>query len=155
MNFVQRMEKWGDAHHPKWIDFIRIVLGIILTLKGVQFINNMQPLVDLIAESGFLGSLSAGLLAHYVVFAHLLGGLMVAFGLLTRFACLVQIPVLLGAIIFINISGGIFQPHSELWLSVLILILLVFFVVEGSGKLSVDEWMRRNPDERPHRHKWG
>jgi uncharacterized membrane protein YphA (DoxX/SURF4 family) len=155
MNFVQRMEKWGDAHHPKWIDFIRIVLGIILTLKGVQFINNMQPLVDLIAESGFLGSLSAGLLAHYVVFAHLLGGLMVAFGLLTRFACLVQIPVLLGAIIFINISGDIFQPHSELWLSVLILILLVFFVVEGSGKLSVDEWMRRNPDERPHRHKWG
>jgi uncharacterized membrane protein YphA (DoxX/SURF4 family) len=155
MNFVQRMEKWGDAHHPKWIDFIRIVLGIILTLKGVQFINNMQPLVGLIAESGFLGSLSAGLLAHYVVFAHLLGGLMVAFGLLTRFACLVQIPVLLGAIIFINISGDIFQPHSELWLSVLILILLVFFVVEGSGKLSVDEWMRRNPDERPHRHKWG
>lgn len=155
MNFVQRMEKWGDAHHPKWIDFIRIVLGIILTLKGVQFINNMQPLVDLIADSGFLGSLSAGLLAHYVVFAHLLGGIMVACGLLTRFACLVQIPVLLGAIIFINISGGIFQPHSELWLSVLILILLVFFVVEGSGKLSVDEWMRKNPDEKPHKHKWG
>lgn len=155
MNFVQRMEKWGDTHHPKWIDFIRIVLGVILTLKGVQFINNLQPLVDLIDKSGFLGSLSAGLLAHYVVFAHLLGGLMVAFGLLTRFACLVQIPVLLGAIIFVNISGGIFQPHSDLWLSVLILILLVFFVVEGSGKLSVDEWMRKNPDERPHKHKWG
>ena len=155
MNFVQRMEKWGDAHHPKWIDFIRIVLGIILTLKGVQFINNMQPLVDLISDSGFLGSLSAGLLAHYVVFAHLLGGLMVDFVLLTRIACLVQIPVLLGAIIFVNISGGIFQPHSELWLSVLILILLIFFVVEGSGKLSVDEWMRKNPDEKPHPHKRG
>ena len=155
MNFIQRMEQWGDAHHPKWIDFIRIALGIILTMKGVQFINNMEPLTNMMANSKFLGSLSLGILAHYVVFAHLLGGLLIAFGLLTRFACLAQVPILLGAIIFINSSGGIMQAHSELWLSVLILILLAFFIVEGSGKLSIDEWMRKNSDEKPHKHKWG
>ena len=41
MNLVQRIEKWGDAHHPKWIDFIRITLGLVLVMKGFQYIN--QP----------------------------------------------------------------------------------------------------------------
>lgn len=155
MNFVERIEKWGDAHHPKWIDAIRIILGLILFIKGLQFINNMDTLSAIMARSRFLGNASLGLLAHYVVFAHLVGGLMIAFGLLTRFASIVQLPILLGAVIFINSSEGVFAPHSDLWLSLLILVLLLFFTVEGSGPVSVDEWMRKHPDERPHKHKWG
>jgi hypothetical protein len=34
---------------------------------------------------------------------------------------------LLGAVIFINSSNGVFQAYAELWLSVLCLFLLIFF----------------------------
>ena len=148
MNIIQRLEKWGDTHHSKWLDIIRIVLGIFLFLKGIEFINNMDRLADLMSQSAFLGTISLGILAHYVVFAHLVGGILIAFGLITRVACLVQIPVLLGAVIFIHSSGGILKPHEELWMSVLVLVLLIFFLIEGSGPISVDAWMAKHPEKK-------
>lgn len=148
MNLLHNIEKWGDAHHPKWLDFIRILLGIFLALKGVEFINNMEPLTNLIAKSEFLASISLGILAHYIVFAHLVGGLLIAFGLLTRLACIVQIPILLGAIILVNSSAGLLSPLAQLWVSVPVLLLLVYFLISGSGPLSVDEWMRTHPEKK-------
>lgn len=145
MSLIQNIERWGEAHHPKWLDLVRAVLGFFLFLKGVDFINNMEVLTAMMAKSDFLGSLSLGLLAHYVVLSHLVGGAMIAAGLLTRLACLIQIPILVGAILFVNASGGILAPYSTLWISVIVLALLIYFVIIGSGPLSVDEWMRGQP----------
>jgi hypothetical protein len=30
MTVIQRIEHWGDVHHAKWLDVIRIVLGILI-----------------------------------------------------------------------------------------------------------------------------
>jgi uncharacterized membrane protein YphA (DoxX/SURF4 family) len=143
MNLLHSVEKWGDTHHPKWLDIIRVVLGIFLVFKGIDFINHMDRLTNLMGRSRFLGSLSLGLLAHYIVFAHLVGGALIAAGLLTRLACLVQIPILIGAVFFINSSAGILAPYDVLWLSVIVLLLLVFFLIAGSGPLSVDRQMKK------------
>jgi uncharacterized membrane protein YphA (DoxX/SURF4 family) len=143
MNLLHSVEKWGDTHHPKWLDIIRVVLGIFLVFKGIDFINHMDRLTGLMGRSRFLGSLSLGLLAHYIVFAHLVGGALIAAGLLTRLACLVQIPILIGAVFFINSSAGILAPYDVLWLSVIVLLLLVFFLIAGSGPLSVDRQMKK------------
>jgi uncharacterized membrane protein YphA (DoxX/SURF4 family) len=62
--------------------------------------------------------------------------------------------VLAGAIFLVNMPAGVSQTNAELWLSIIILFLLVLFAIEGSGKLSFDEWMRTHSDERPHKHKW-
>ena len=147
MSIIQNIERWGAAHHPKWLDLIRAMLGFFLFLKGVAFINNMEVLTNLMAKSDFLGSLSLGLLAHYVVLAHLVGGAMIAAGLLTRLACLVQIPILLGAVFFVNSSAGILAPYAAFWVASLVLLLLIYFLISGSGPLSADEWMRKQPDK--------
>ena len=60
MNLINRLERWGDAHHPKWLDVIRIVLGIFLILKGMEYVKNMDQLGSIISNSGFLGALSTG-----------------------------------------------------------------------------------------------
>src|SRR5687768_303496 len=104
MNYLQRLEHWGDSHHPKWLDIIRIALGVFLCYKGFEFLNNMSAMLTLMSSSMSFGSFSLVLLGHYIVFAHLVGGFLLAIGVLTRFACLIQIPILLGAIIFINTS---------------------------------------------------
>ena len=102
MNYVQRLEHWGDTHHPKWIDLLRIALGVFLLFKGIEFANNMASIENLVKSTANFNDLLVVLLVHYILGAHLLGGVLLTFGLLTRFACLIQIPILLGAIIFVN-----------------------------------------------------
>lgn len=137
MNYLQRLEHWGDTHHPKWLDIIRIALGIFLCIKGYDFLKNMSMLTNLMAHNISFGHFSYILLGHYIVFAHLIGGFLLAIGVLTRFACLIQIPILLGAIIFVNFSGDLWRPYSEMVLSVVVLGLLIYFLIIGNGPWSV------------------
>src|SRR4051794_21947303 len=120
MNYVQRLEHWGDTHHPKWIDLLRIILGIFLCFKGIEFANNMSSVLNLMTGQVPFSSFMVMILFHYNVFAHLLGGVLLALGMLTRFACIIQLPILLGAIFFINLSPEVMRPFSELFLSILV-----------------------------------
>jgi putative oxidoreductase len=137
MTLLQRVEHWGDTHHSKWLDIVRIALGIFLCYKGIDFLNNMSGMMSLMAENVPFSSFMLILLGHYIVFAHIVGGFLIALGVLTRFACLIQIPILLGAIIFINSSGNMMRPYSELFISILILLILIFFLIVGNGPWSV------------------
>jgi uncharacterized membrane protein YphA (DoxX/SURF4 family) len=136
MNIVQRIEHWGDQHHPKWIDILRIGLGLFLCYKGIEFLSNMSAMLSLLSSKMSFGSFTIMMLSNYIAFAHLLGGTLLVLGLLTRFACLLQIPILIGAIVLINSSGDVFKPFSELGLSVLVLLLLIYFLIVGNGPWS-------------------
>ncbi len=133
MNIVQRVELWGDRHHPKWLDIVRIGLGIFLCFKGIQFLGNMSGMLNLMTTKMSFGSFTAVLMSNYIAFAHILGGILLILGVLTRFACLLQIPILLGAIFFINLSSDMYRPLSELYQSIIVLLLLVCFLVVGNG----------------------
>ncbi len=135
MNLLQRIESWGDRHHPKWIDFVRIGLGMFLFYLGVIFVQNRDALTALIDESPALTVMSFWL-AHYIVFAHLAGGLLITLGLLTRVAVIANIPVLLGAVLFVHSPTGLFSVYTQFGLSIIVLFLLIFFLIEGSGPVS-------------------
>jgi uncharacterized membrane protein YphA (DoxX/SURF4 family) len=146
MNTLQKIEAWGDRHHPKWLDLLRIILGFIILAKGYYYISNTEALQQMIANSR-VGQISF-LLAHYVAFAHLIGGVLIIVGLVTRVAILFQLPILFGAVLFINAKTGFFSADSsELWFTLLILFLLVFFLVEGSGPWSLDNYMKQHPEK--------
>jgi uncharacterized membrane protein YphA (DoxX/SURF4 family) len=132
MNLVQRVEHWGDAHHPQWLDLVRIALGAFLCYKGVDFLMNMGTMLDLITNRMSFGSFTSMLMSNYIAFAHILGGVLLILGALTRFACLIQIPILLGAIFFVN--SDLYRPFSALALPIIVLLLLIMFLVIGNGK---------------------
>lgn len=136
MNVVQRMEHWGDAHHPQWLDIVRIALGIFLCYKGVEFLTNMGGMLNLMTTKMSFGSFTSVLMSNYISFAHILGGILLILGVLTRFACILQIPVLLGAIFFISASPDMYRPFSELAIAIVTFLLLVLFLIVGNGKLS-------------------
>jgi uncharacterized membrane protein YphA (DoxX/SURF4 family) len=138
MNLVQRVEHWGDTHHPQWLDIVRIALGAFLCFKGVEYLYNMGAMLNLITNKMGFGSFSSMMMSNYISFAHLLGGILLILGVLTRFACLIQIPILLGAIFFVNLSpDNLYRPFSELLLSIVVLLLLILFLVVGNGKWSM------------------
>lgn len=142
MNFIHKVEVWGDTHQSKWFSLIRVLLGMIILFKGINFIQNTDAISTMIANSSV--SFYAVGMAHIVALAHLMGGLLIILGLLTRVAVSFQIPILLGAVIFINAQRGFFSMESELGISLLVLGLLFFFLIYGSGSYSVDEFMKKH-----------
>ena len=142
MNYVQRIENWAEGHQAKWLGILRILLGLIIFLKGLFFIMNTDAILAMVANSAI--DLYAVMLVHLVASAHLMGGILIMIGLITRIAILFQIPILVGAVAFVNAKTGFFSMQSELSLSIFVLALLVFFFLYGSGKFSIDEWMKKN-----------
>ncbi len=145
MTLVQKIEHWGDEHHPRWLDGIRIALGFILAAKGMMIIGNTAQVQFLLYSNHLFGfsELLVSMAIHIVVFIHLTGGTLIALGLLTRFAAVIQMPILLCAIVFVNIGQGFSVLNTELWLSVLVFCLLILFWIVGSGPLSVDTAIRK------------
>lgn len=137
MNLVQRVEHWGDTHHPQWLDIIRIALGIFLCYKGVEFLFNMGDMLALMTTKMSFGSFTSVLMSNYISFAHILGGILLILGVLTRFACILQIPILIGAIFFINASPDMYRPFSQLLLAIVVLLLLICFLILGNGRVAL------------------
>jgi len=137
MNLLQRLEYWGDRHHPRWMDIVRIALGIFLCYKGVDFIGHMSDLVSLMYSNTDTAPFFYILAGHYAAAAHILGGIFLILGVMTRLACLIQIPVLLGALFFLSTNKEMLRPYSELFLTLLVLLLLIYFLIAGNGPWSI------------------
>jgi uncharacterized membrane protein YphA (DoxX/SURF4 family) len=140
---ITKIEDWGNSHRPGWLDFFRIVLGCYITFKGFSFLNNIENLE--MSIQGMNMAYAGASMAHYIVFAHVLCGPLIALGLLTRIMCLVQLPILIGAVIWVNAPKGFMSlgSHMELEISVAVLFGLVVFMVFGAGKFSIDERRRK------------
>lgn len=143
MGMLHQLEQWSSTHHPRWLVFLRAALGIALFLKGISFMYDSVALEMLLAESGL--SFSYPILILFITWVHLLGGFLIIIGLLTRWAILPQIPILLGAVIFVNAPKGIFATQSEFTFSLVVLLMLIFFFAEGGGPLSLDNYFKKNP----------
>lgn len=143
MSMITNVESWGNSHRPGFLDIFRIALGIFLTFKGIQFITHMDELQN--TTSGITTWFAGAALAHYIIFAHILGGPLIAAGLFTRIVCLIQLPILIGAVIFVNSPKGFLSigNHMELWLSLLVLGGLVVFIIFGAGRYSIDAKRRK------------
>ncbi|HVW95521.1 MAG TPA: DoxX family protein [Mucilaginibacter sp.] len=144
MNLVHRVETWGDAHHPGFVDIIRVGLGLFLLFKGIAFMENTEYLKELIARQDVINIAPGVLMAlvYYVTFAHMVGGVLIALGILTRFGCLIQIPIVLGAVFMTGIFE--YQINALVWPSIAALIALILFLVLGSGPFSFDRYLANN-----------
>lgn len=136
----QGISRWADRHHPLWLDYLRIVFGIFLFVVGILFISDTAALQSLIATGRFGWASMA--IAHYVAFAHLVGGLLIAIGYQTRIMAALQLPILIGAVFFVDPNMGMYSGLPGFWMSLVTLILLLVFLVFGSGSFSVHRYMR-------------
>ena len=94
-----------------------------------------------------------GAVSHYVIPIHLVGGLLLAVGLLTRLAALVQMPILIGAIIYVWLPEmPFFEQRQNLEFSALVLFLLTLIFVYGAGRFSVDYLITRKESRQPQAH---
>lgn len=138
----QLFKAWAESHRELWLDCVRIYLGLGLLARGLLLMSNTTSpfFIDLLQRSD-QSWLMTGLILHYVTLAHLIGGILLTIGLLTRIAALIQIPVLAGAVFIVHRQDGLFAMGQSLEFSALVLFLLVVFVVSGAGRLSLDHFV--------------
>jgi putative oxidoreductase len=141
MNLHGKISAWDDKY-PFLFVILRIMLGLILAIRGIFFLTSIQPLFHLIRSSSLSGLNMDMTLALIISWVHLLGGTFIILGLLTRISAWAQIPILIGAVLFINLNSGLSQSFSELLLSVFVLILSALFAFGGAGKISMDNYAK-------------
>lgn len=138
---------WVDANRDVAFELVRMYLGVGLVLKAVHCIANPDILGAQLAQAGTLW-FEPAILAHYVIFAHLVGGIFLALGLFTRAAALVQVPVLVGALLYVHLPRlTAVGPREPLEFAGLVLFLLLVFAVFGSGRWSVDSYLAKSAAE--------
>ncbi|GAC1310780.1 MAG: DoxX family protein [Mucilaginibacter sp.] len=142
MNSLEKIKSWGDDHNPKWLGFFRIALGLLLIWKGIEFIINLDVLATFLREADLAdkigASVSITLIADIIISLHLIGGFCIALGVRTRLFCLFNLPVLIGAVFLVNLKDNLLKPYSGLWLSLIVLLALIGFLIEGNGQFAVE-----------------
>ena len=137
MKLIKSIENWLDIHHDIAYAFIRFFLGAALFVRGWILISDPDLMIKLAGTNQWYWWYS------YITVVHLVGGILLAIGFLTRFAALVQIPVLLGAIFYIHLQQGLMQVGQSLELSALVFVLLTIVFLFGSGKVAVDNYIAK------------
>lgn len=137
MDTIKTLNKWANSHTYLPLDLLRVALGIFLFIKGIHFMSDTAMLMSLFKP---LQNLAGGMIiVHYVAPAHFIGGVLIAFGLLTRWTIIAQIPILIGAIL-INFVGE--MNTDNLMLAIITLLICSFFLLYGSGKHSLDYYFK-------------
>lgn len=136
MKFIHEIILWFDKNTNLAYSLIRIFLGLALFIRGVILASDPAVITTLAGEDKIYWWYS------YITVAHIIGGISLAIGILTRFGSLFQIPVLFGAVFFVHLKQGLLSIGQSLELSVLVLVLLIIHFIFGAGQLSIDSRMK-------------
>ncbi len=137
MGTVKNLNKWANAHTYYPLDLLRVAFGVFLFVKGVEFMTNHEQMMVMAAP--FQDMPGGMIILHYIAPAHFVGGFLIVVGLLTRWASIAQVPILLGAILT-NFLGE--MNTTNLILAIVAFLVCIFFIVYGSGKHSADYYLK-------------
>jgi putative oxidoreductase len=130
------------TNHAAYIYFaIRLIAGFLLMLKGIYFVSHTNYLENAVTQA--TNGSSVDFLVNYIGFAHVFGGAFIMLGLLTRFAVILQLPIVVAAF-FYNMTPEAFGSGGELILSLVVLVMLVYILYRGSGPVSMDDYLKKH-----------
>jgi putative oxidoreductase len=122
----------------------RVILGGALFIKGVDFVRNKAVLKQVISETDLLDKFA--ILDTAIPWIHLLGGLLILIGMFTRIVIFIQIPFVVGAIIFLFNTKNTSFFSTEMIFAVTILLMLIIYLKFGDGFYSWKNLIHKERD---------
>ncbi len=144
MDSILKIEDWADQHRPAWMDYLRVLLGLVVLVKGFLFFDNRILINDYVLTHTFeyLNFMSA----QYVVLISFGGGILITAGLLTRFASLLNLPILIGEVFFVKMPDKFSFMNTNPVISIVVLLLLIVFAIYGAGSFSTEHYIQTHKD---------
>lgn len=137
MDAFKKIQNSLDSKLPTGYALIRIFLGLALFIRGYMIITNPDSILELgVKQQDFMWISLVGI-------AHLLGGLLLTIGFLTRLGALIQIPILFSATFFVYAHTKLMMGGQSFELASLVLFLLIIYFIYGSGSLSVKDYLKK------------
>lgn len=131
------MERFLGAYSPYIYAILRIVAGLLFAMRGSQklfgFPSSGKPAASLDALMGTAGVIE------------LVGGLMIAFGLLASVAAFIASGQMAVAYFMVHIKQAFLPIQNGGELAVLFCFLFLYIAARGSGAWSIDSLVRRTP----------
>jgi uncharacterized membrane protein YphA (DoxX/SURF4 family) len=137
MKQLNKIGEWFNTNHEFAYSLIRIILGVALLVRGLILLSDPAAISELAGQNKLYWWYS------YITIIHIIAGLLLTLGLLTRISALLQIPILAGAVFFIHMRQGLVTEGQSLELAALVLILLIVYFLFGSGSLSLDNYIAK------------
>lgn len=137
MDTIKNLQNSFDSKLATGYAFIRIFLGVALLIRGWMIITKPESILELgVEQQDFMWISLVGI-------AHLLGGILLTVGFLTRLGALMQIPILFSATFFVYAHTKLMMGGQSFELASLVLFLLIVFFIYGPGPFSVKSYIEK------------
>lgn len=137
MNIITKLEEWANGRINVSLDLWRILFGIFLFYKGISIFANKSDSFMII--SSLSGSDKGYFLLHFIVTTHVITGIFIAIGFLSRISTMMILPILIAAVVANFI--GMVSP-LDLLQAIAALVSCLCFMNYGSGKHSADHLLK-------------
>src|SRR5215472_2697391 len=119
-------------NRPNSYSFLRIITGLIILIRGFNFIFVMANLRSMIQANVTVFAAQSSALALIIAIPDVACGLFIAVGFVTRTSAIIHIPVLCVATVLVNIKQ-IGNNALEFALSLNTFFLVIVMTYKGSG----------------------
>jgi putative oxidoreductase len=117
---------------------LRLILGVVYIMHAYLAVVVFGP-AGMIAYQAKHGVPFSEIGTWYLIVAHGLGGIFLVLGLFTRWAALANVPVMLGALLFVHLKNGFWahaSPNGYEYVLVLLVVSLAVAMI-GGGALAL------------------
>jgi putative oxidoreductase len=118
------------------VTLLRLILGIVYIMHGYLALVINGP-AGMTAYNAKAGVPFPEIAAWYVILAHGLGGILLVLGLFTRWAALANVPVMLGALLFVHLPNGFWAFKNGYEYVLVLVVASVAMAMMGGGALSL------------------
>ena len=131
---------------PTTYSFLRIITGLIILVRGFNFIfviANLRTMIQQADVAVFTENSAA--LSLIIAVLNIACGLFITVGFVTRTSAIIQVPILFAAAFLVNIRH-IGSNTFEFLLSLITFFLVILVVYKGSGPFSADEYFKKGAE---------
>jgi putative oxidoreductase len=118
------------------VTLLRVVVGVVYIMHAYLALAILGP-SGMVAYQVKSGIPLPEVATWYLILAHGLGGICLVLGIFTRWAALANVPVMLGAIIFVHLKSGFWADQGGYEYALVLLLASLALAMTGGGALSL------------------
>ena len=115
---------------------LRLILGVVYVMHAYLALVIRGPATT-ISDQIRYGVPFPEIATWYLILAHGLGGILLVLGIYTRWAALVNLPAMLGALVFVHLKKGFWAFDGGYEYVLVLLVATVAVAMIGGGALSL------------------